>query len=114
MTMFYSPSSNGFFHPQYNDGKMPSDVIEITDLEHQQLLQELSNGKSISVDSNKIITTVYKPVVQIKPRDKDIETIKRVAYQTEADPLFFKWQRGETTESDWLAKIAEIKARYPG
>ena len=38
---------------------------------------------------------------------------RRAAYQAEADPLFFKWQRGEGTQEAWLAKIAEIKARYP-
>ena len=37
---------------------------------------------------------------------------RRYAYQTEADPLFFKWQRGESTQEVWLAKIAEIKTRY--
>jgi hypothetical protein len=34
------------------------------------------------------------------------------AYREEADPLFFKWQRGEATQQDWLDKIAEIKARH--
>ena len=35
------------------------------------------------------------------------------AYREEADPLFFKWQRGEVTEQEWLDKIEEIKQRYP-
>lgn len=35
------------------------------------------------------------------------------AYQRESDPIYFKWQRGEATEQEWLNKIAEIKARYP-
>lgn len=35
------------------------------------------------------------------------------AYRDESDPLFFKWQRGEATEQEWLDKVAEIKARYP-
>jgi hypothetical protein len=38
---------------------------------------------------------------------------RRGAFQAEADPLYFAWQRGETTEEDWLAKCAEIRARYP-
>lgn len=38
---------------------------------------------------------------------------RQAAYQAEADPLFFKWQRGEATEQDWLDKIAEIKTRFP-
>ena len=36
------------------------------------------------------------------------------AYREEADPLFFKYQRGEATMDAWLAKVAEIKLRYPG
>ena len=35
------------------------------------------------------------------------------AYRSEADPLFFKSQRGEATTAEWEAKVAEIKARYP-
>jgi hypothetical protein len=38
---------------------------------------------------------------------------RRAAYITEADPLFFKAQRGEATIEEWQAKVAEIKARYP-
>lgn len=38
---------------------------------------------------------------------------RRVAYTYEADPLFFKAQRGEATLAEWQAKVAEIKARYP-
>ena len=35
------------------------------------------------------------------------------AYRVEADPIFFKAQRGEATMDEWLAKVAEIKALYP-
>ena len=38
---------------------------------------------------------------------------RRLAYQQEADPLFFKYQRGEVDQQMWLDKISEIKARYP-
>lgn len=34
------------------------------------------------------------------------------AFQKEADPLFFKWQRGEGTQEEWRAKVEEIKRRY--
>ena len=39
--------------------------------------------------------------------------LRRAAYQAEADPLFFNWQRGEATQAEWLAKVEEIKARFP-
>ena len=40
------------------------------------------------------------------------ESNRSEAYKNESDPVFFKWQRGEATEQQWLDKIAEIKARY--
>ena len=38
---------------------------------------------------------------------------RAAAYRLEADPLFFKAQRGEATTDEWSAKVAEIKARFP-
>ena len=38
---------------------------------------------------------------------------RAAAFQAEADPIFFKYQRGEATEQEWLDKIEEIRARYP-
>lgn len=35
------------------------------------------------------------------------------AYKNESDPMFFKYQRGELTEIEWLDKVQEIKNRYP-
>ena len=39
--------------------------------------------------------------------------LRQAAYQAEADPLFFKAQRGEATMAEWQAKVAEIKTRFP-
>ena len=41
------------------------------------------------------------------------EQSRAAAYAAEADPLFFKAQRGEATTDEWTAKVAEIKARFP-
>ena len=41
------------------------------------------------------------------------EANRKAAYMAESDPLFFKWQAGEATEEEWLAKRAEIRARFP-
>ena len=43
----------------------------------------------------------------------EAERNRKSAYIAEADPLFFKAQRGEVEQQAWLDKIAEIKARYP-
>lgn len=34
-------------------------------------------------------------------------------YRELADPLFFKVQRGELEQKEWLDKVEEIRARYP-
>lgn len=49
----------------------------------------------------------------IQPTAAQIEALRKAAYQNEADPLYFKAQRGEATIDEWIAKIAEIKTRYP-
>jgi hypothetical protein len=38
---------------------------------------------------------------------------RQQAYIAEADPLFFKAQRGEATMEEWQAKVAEIQNRFP-
>jgi hypothetical protein len=43
----------------------------------------------------------------------EAEASRKAAYIAEADPLFFKAQRGEATLQEWQDKIAEIKARHP-
>ena len=39
-------------------------------------------------------------------------TERRAAYAEHADPVFFKWQRGEATQDDWLAAVAMVKEWY--
>ena len=38
---------------------------------------------------------------------------RATAYRNEADPLFFKAQRGEATIEEWQFKVAEIRSLYP-
>jgi len=41
------------------------------------------------------------------------EQLRTEAYRSESDPLFFKAQRNEATMEEWVAKVNEIKTRYP-
>ena len=42
-----------------------------------------------------------------------VKEARRAAFTAEADPLFFKVARGEATDAEYQAKIAEIRARHP-
>ena len=50
---------------------------------------------------------------KLLPSAEQIEALRKTAYREESDPLFFKWQRGEATEAEWIAAVNAIKARYP-
>lgn len=51
--------------------------------------------------------------VETKLRNEQAKQARAQAFRTEADPLYFGWQRGENTEQEWLDKVAEIRARHP-
>jgi hypothetical protein len=41
------------------------------------------------------------------------EANRRAAYAAEADPIGMQMLRDEATKDEWLAKIEEIKTRFP-
>ena len=53
------------------------------------------------------------PTVQYNQQRAEVENQRKAAYQQEADPLFFSYQRGETTEQEWLDAVQSVKDRYP-
>ncbi len=75
-------------------------TIQVTDTEvietqayRQKTQGEIEQEKNQIIESNKVA--------------------RAIAYKEESDPLFFKSQRGEATTEEWLAKVQEIRARYP-
>jgi hypothetical protein len=59
------------------------------------------------------LKTEAEKQVEAQIRIEEARASRAQAYQQEADPLFFKAQRGEATMEDWLDKVQEIKNRYP-
>ena len=70
-----------------------------------------------SISRMSMLASVLPGGTVIEPADTppapDIAALRRAAYAAEADPLFFMSQRGEATQAEWLAKVAEIRVRYP-
>ena len=54
-----------------------------------------------------------RTAVEAKAAQMQAQQQRAAAYAAEADPLFFKAQRGEVSMDDWTAKVEEIRARYP-
>ena len=56
---------------------------------------------------------VLLPDVSKARAEQEVISNRKSAYQSESDPIYFKYQRGEATEQEWLDKVQEIKERYP-
>jgi hypothetical protein len=70
-----------------------------------------ADGKPVTLDQ-----ALVDAAAIIVAQEQALATAQRnraTAYTTEADPLFFKAQRGEATIEEWQAKVAEIRSRYP-
>lgn len=62
--------------------------------------------------SEEQIRIEYEKLVIDEP-NKTAKQKRALAYREEADPIFFKTQRGEATHADWILKVNEIRDRYP-
>jgi hypothetical protein len=82
-------------------------ITKYVDENHAVVLEKgLSNEWEAASQS-----PLLEPYVDPTPYVPDMAAMRREAYQKESDPLYFKWQRGEATQQEWLDKIAEIKTR---
>lgn len=59
-----------------------------------------------------MIVTVDQAALE-EIEEKKMRLSRAEAYREEADPLFFKAQRGESTLQEWEDKVTEIRNRYP-
>lgn len=70
-----------------------------------------ADGNPVTLDQAKVDEAAI-----IVAHEQALATAQRnraAAFAAEADPLFFKAQRGEATTEEWQAKVDEIRSRYP-
>jgi hypothetical protein len=70
-----------------------------------------AQGNQVTVDEAAVAAEIQR-LQPIKAAEEASHN-RQQAYIAEADPLFFKAQRGEATMEEWQAKVAEIKTRFP-
>jgi hypothetical protein len=71
------------------------------------------HGREIYARALAVGPAAYAAPPVVPPAKAEQEAKRHAAYTEEADPLYFKWQAGEGTEEEWLAKRQEIRDRYP-
>ena len=97
------------------DGNKVLNVIIVEDLSFAvaqgTLIEDISNEETgYAQPGGWYISGKFYPP---RPSNEEQADKRRVAYEKEADPLFFLIQRGEATQEEWQAKITEIKERFP-
>ncbi len=63
----------------------------------------------VTIEPNQEITVDYIKGIQ----NAEIDNMRKMVYQSEADSLFFQSERGEIDKQVWLDKVEEIKKRFP-
>lgn len=53
------------------------------------------------------------PQVEWDAQYAQAQQARHAAYVAESDPVFFRWQRGEATEQEWLAAVASVDESNP-
>lgn len=51
--------------------------------------------------------------VQFEVAYEAVQKQRQVKYQSESDPVFFDYQRGEATEQAWLDAVQAVKTAHP-
>lgn len=70
---------------------------------------DMETGEEIKSD----IAEGWSRPITLEEKNEAVRKIRGLYLQSEADPLFFKYQRGEITEQEWLDKVQEIRDRFP-
>ena len=70
-----------------------------------------ADGKPVQLDQAKVDAAAV--IVAEEQALAAAQRNRASAYTAEADPLFFKVQRGEAFQADYDAKVAEIRTRFP-
>ncbi len=78
---------------------------------YPQVVTIIDNTGIYDADGGEVV--VDSALVNLKSEQLQAEKQRAAAYTVEADPLFFKAQRGEVNMDDWTAKVEEIRQRYP-
>ena len=94
------------------DGVVTNTAIAEVSFAIEQGWVLLTNGATIGWLYDPV-TGFSLPPPPADPTQEEQSENRAEAYRTESDPIFFMAQRGEATMDEWLAKVEEIKARYP-
>lgn len=109
--MRYSPSTGGFYHPALHYPELPEDLIDITDEEHQALVDGAHEGRPILIGDD------GRPYLGDKPEPSLEEQVARAKCRIDHFAGIARAQFttvGHGQEATYLEKAAEAAAVLAG
>jgi hypothetical protein len=88
-------------------------MIYFTDAIYQLYPNVIRTVGEEAFDANGNPVEYDRQAVEAKAAQMQARQSRAAAYAAEADPLFFKAQRGEASMDDWTAAVEAIRARFP-
>lgn len=79
---------------------------------------KIQEGKPVLIGNSwrQVWDVIFLTQSEVEAKTAEAQEITKAqraeAYRTESDPLFFKWQAGESTQEIWLKKREEIRAKF--
>jgi hypothetical protein len=80
---------------------------------HQLYPQVVRTVGEDAFDADGNPVTYDRAAVEAEAQRMEARQARAAAYASEADPLFFKAQRGEATIEEWQSTVADIRVRFP-
>lgn len=77
-TVFYSPTTGGFYIREIHGDNIPADAVEITEAEHATLIEGQSKGQRIVADEN------GRPILQDPPPPTAGQIMSRLASRVQS------------------------------
>lgn len=93
----------------------PEVFLDMTDAPTLNGVPPIDNPRAYNMTDEEALEWNRKKALGLvgKPTKEDIEYERRMMYWEKSDPLFFSWQRGETTEQEWLDAVQAVKDQLP-
>ena len=106
--IYYSKTTKGFHEPS---GDVPSDAVELTNEQYQELIAGNSQGKSIKADDSGYPILVDPVPIELTYAQKRQRKYPPLADL--ADALYWQSQGDNTKMDEYIAAVKNVKMDYP-
>ena len=103
-----------------NNSPVPEGALEISEEHFEDIFQKLEGPYKLIEDEKGYPQAVPaertgKIKKELSPEEvkEKNRKMRKFAYMTRSDPLFFQYQRDEATKEEWIAEVEKIKKEFP-